>query len=80
MKPKPVSDEILRVIEEIIVPSEKWEQILKYYKMEHYKISKLLNDSVVLKFVTRKWIEENCLSGDQYSVNKDVKFKTQMLR
>ena len=25
--------------------------------MEHHKISKLLNDSAVSKFVTRKWIE-----------------------
>ena len=28
--------------------------------MEHYEVSKLLNDSNVLKFVTKnKWIEEN---------------------
>ena len=32
-------------------------------KMEHPKISKLLNDSTVSKFVTRKWIEVNDLSG-----------------
>ena len=25
--------------------------------MEHYKISKLLNDSSVTKFVAKKWIE-----------------------
>ena len=25
--------------------------------MEHYKTCKLLNDSTVLKFVTKKWIE-----------------------
>ena len=31
--------------------------------MEHPKISKLLNDSTVSKFVTRKWIEVNDLSG-----------------
>ena len=30
--------------------------------MEHYKISKLLNDSIVLKFVTKKLIEVNDLS------------------
>ena len=28
----------------------------KYYKMEQYKISKLLNDLTVSKFVRRKWI------------------------
>ena len=32
--------------------------------MEHHRISKLLNDSMVLKFVTKKWIEVNDVSGD----------------
>ena len=48
--------------------------------MEHYKISKLLNNSTVSKFVTREWIEVNDLSSDQYSVNKIIRFKTSMLR
>ena len=39
-------------------------------KMEHYKISKLLNDSTLSKFVTKKWIKINDLSGGQYSANK----------
>ena len=30
--------------------------------MEHYKISKLLNDSTLSKFVTKKWVEVNDLS------------------
>ena len=47
--------------------------------MEHNKTSKLLNDSTVSKFVTTKWIEVNDLSGCQYSVNKNIKFKTFML-
>ena len=47
--------------------------------MEHYKISKLLNDSTALKFVTRKWIEVNDLSGGQYSVNKNMRFKTPVI-
>ena len=42
-------------------------------KMEHYKISNLLNDSTVSKFVTRKWIKLIDLSNDQYSVNKNVR-------
>ena len=46
--------------------------------MEH-KISKLLNDSTVSKFVTIKWIEANDLSSGQYSVNKNIRFKTSML-
>ena len=47
--------------------------------MEHYKISKLLNDSTMSKFVTKKWIEVNDLSSSQYSVNKNIVFKTSML-
>ena len=38
--------------------------------MKNYKISKLLKDSAVSKFVTRKWIEVNDLLGSRYSVNK----------
>ena len=37
-------------------------------------------DSTVSKIVTRKWIEVNDLSGGQYSVNKNIRFKTPMLR
>ena len=48
--------------------------------MEHYGISKLLNDYSAPKFVTRKWIDVNDLSGGQYSINKNIKFKTPMLR
>ena len=47
--------------------------------MEHYKIYKLLNDSTVSKFV-KKWIEVNYLSSGQYSVNKNIRFKTSVLR
>ena len=48
--------------------------------MEHYKISKLLNDSTVSKFVTKELIKVNDLSYGQYSVNKNIRFKTLMLR
>ena len=48
--------------------------------MEHLKISKLLNGSTILKFVTRKWIKENDLSTGQYSVNKNKRLKTLILR
>ena len=47
--------------------------------MEHHKIFKLLNDSTVSKFVRRKWIEVNDLSGGQYSVDKSIGL-TLMLR
>ena len=48
--------------------------------MRNYKISKLLNDSTVSKFVTKKWIEVNDLSSDQYSVNKNIRFRASVLK
>ena len=48
--------------------------------MEHYEISELLNDSAVSKFVTKKWVEVNDLSSGQYYLNKNIRFKTSMLR
>ena len=48
--------------------------------MEHFKISKLLNDSTISKFVLIKWVERNDLSGGHYSVIKNIRFKTPMLR
>ena len=44
--------------------------------MEHYKISKLLNDSTESKFVTKEWIEVNDSSSGQCFVNRDMSFKT----
>ena len=48
--------------------------------MEHCKISKLLNDSTVLKFITRKWIKVNDLSNSQNSVNNNITFEASLLR
>ena len=48
---------------------------IKASKTEPHSISKLSNDSTVLKFVTRKWIEVNDLLSSHYSVNKSIKFK-----
>ena len=48
--------------------------------MGHHKTSRLLTDSNVSNFVTRKWIEVNDLSGGQYSVIKKIRFTTLMLR
>ena len=39
-----------------------------------------MNDSTASKFFTSKFIEVNDLSGGQYSVNKNIGFKTRMLR
>ena len=62
-------------VEEIIIPPEKKRWNIKQtekiiIKMEHYKKSKLLNSSTVLKSVTEKCIEKYDLSSSQYSVNK----------
>ena len=43
--------------------------------MEHYKISKALNNSIASKFVTWKWIKVHDLSCSQYSVNKNIRFE-----
>ena len=48
--------------------------------MKHYKISKLLNNSTVSKFVTRKWVKANDLSSNRYSVSKNIRFKIPTLR
>ena len=56
------------------------QEILKTFHQVVKSYSKLLKDSTVSKFVTRKWIEINDLSGDQYSDNKNIRFKTIMLR
>ena len=71
--------------EKRIVPLEKkWRYIKRIkrsiIKIGHYNISKLLNDSTVPKLVTKKWIEVNGWSRGQCSVNKNIRFKTSMLR
>ena len=48
--------------------------------MEHHKISKLLNNSTVSNFMTKKWIKVNDLFNREYCVNKSKRFKTPMLR
>ena len=47
--------------------------------MKHHEISKLLYDSTVSKFMTKKWVKVNDLSSGQYSVNKNIRLKTSML-
>ena len=48
--------------------------------MEDYKKFRLLEDSTVSKFLTKKWVEVNDLSSGQYSANKNIRFKISMLR
>ena len=46
--------------------------------MEHYKISKLLNNSIASKFLTKKWfVSASTLASGQYSVNNNTRFKLQ---
>ena len=47
-------------------------------KIEHYKISKLLNNCI--KICNENMVEVNDLSNGQYSVNNNIRFKTSMLR
>ena len=58
MKAKPVIYNNSRNIEKIITRTEKREKVLneirKYCKIKYYKISKLLNNSTVSTFVTKK--------------------------
>ena len=47
--------------------------------MEDHEISKLLRDSTISKFVTRKWIELNDLTSCKYSVKKNIRFETTVI-
>ena len=47
--------------------------------MEYQKIANLLNDEPH-KFRTRNWVDINDEARDIYSPNKQIKFKTSMLR
>ena len=50
--------------------------------MKYQKISNLLNDASnkPTKFRTRNWVEMNDDIRDAYSPNKQIRFKTAMLR
>ena len=80
--------------QEIIIPPEKREQIIRdysNYKMEYDKINNLLLSEVskanranemsekLSKFVTREYVRVNSLSNT-YNENKSIRFKTPMLR
>ena len=53
--------------------------------MEYQKITKLLGTTLdeVPRFITKKWVEVHDQSGsadDRYKTNKQIRFKTSMLR
>ena len=87
-------DRIMEETQEIIIPPEKREQIIKYsnyntYKTEYDKINNLLSSlelsednemsEQLSKFVTRQYVKVNSLSNT-YNKNKPIRFKTPMLR
>ena len=83
VKTKSVIDENLRSVKKNNYSTRKERRIkTRIIKVEHCKMSKLLNDSTISKFLKKKkkWIEVNDLSSHQYSVNKNIRFKTLMLR
>ena len=50
--------------------------------MEYQKITNLLGNILdkVPRFITKKWIEVHDQSGKTYNTNKQIRFKTSMLR
>ena len=50
--------------------------------MEYQKITNLLGKipDKVPRFITKKWIEVQDQSGGTYNTNKQIRFKTSMLR
>ena len=50
--------------------------------MEYQKITNLLGKITdkVPRFITQKWIEVRDQSGETYNTNKQIRFKTSMLR
>ena len=50
--------------------------------MEYQKITNLLGNTSdkVPRFITKKWIEVHDQSGETYNTNKQIRFKTSVLR
>ena len=50
--------------------------------MEFNKINNLLGPAQdqVPRFITKKWIEVQSISGSTYNTSKQIRFKTSMLR
>ena len=77
VKPKYVINENSRNVEELIAPPEKREEILN-------KLRQVLKKWNTVKYLTywkiqsswQKWIKVNALWSGQYSVNKNITFKT----
>ena len=75
-------DRIMEETQELIIPPEKRQQIIKNLnKMEYDKINNLLGSQSenLSKVVTREYVRVNSLSSTYYK-NKSIRFKTSMLR
>ena len=50
--------------------------------MKHKKITNLLGNihEEIPRFITKKWIKVHDQSGETYNINKQIRFKTSMLR
>ena len=77
-------DENSRNVEEITILSEKREDILnqlnpiQYYKMEHHKI--IIKQFNCVKVCVKEMDSSWWFTGKQFSINKNIRFKTHMLR
>ena len=75
--------------EEIYIPPEKRQQIINdlrlfryHIKMEYQKITNLLGNipDKLSRFITRKWVQVHDQSEGAYNTNKQIRFKTPVLR
>ena len=48
-------------------------------KMEYHKITNATSSNIP-RFITKNWIEVYDQSGGSYNINKQIRFKTSMLR
>ena len=85
VKPNPLPAENSRNAEEIVISPEKRRNDKRVKKNvikngSHKISSKIIKRFNCIKFVAKKWIKVNDLSGGPYSVSKNIKFKTSILR
>ena len=78
------NDDNIEKQEEITIPPEKREEILNKlrkllleWNTIKYLIIKRFN---CIKICVKKWVKVSDLLSDQYTVNKNIRFKTSMLR
>ena len=84
MKPNSVPDESSRNFEKIVKSSREKRKNIKQIKISILKWNTrkylILSYSIESKFMTKQWIEISGLSGGKYSMNKNIRSKTPMLR